>query len=193
MFFHQNDNPFDFRKSEIFTVSRQEYFHMAKREYEKSSKYRRIYYDTNNKKWEVNIVKEKGHFGGRYANEVDAAIAADYLSVQLYGQLAERNFPELNIEELLYKYQQLEIKYGSTTKEKHAMTVQGVPGKVETKSSKYVGVYFVKRRNKWAAEIRHMKNRYSLGLHEKEEDAAKAYDMKAVELYGENAKTNFPK
>ena len=193
MIFHKNDNLLDFRRSQILIVSRQEYFHMTKREYEKSSKYRRVYYDAHNKKWGVNIVKGKGYFGGRYVSEIDAAIAADYLSVQLYSKNAERNFTEIDTEELVAKYQKLENKYGSTAKEKRAKTVQGIPGKVESKSSRYVGVSYVKLRDKWAAEIRYLKKRYCLGSFESEVNAARAYDMKAIEIYGDNAKTNFPK
>lgn len=193
MIIHQNDNPLDFRENKIIIVSRQEYFHKVKRKDEKSSKYARVFYDSHNEKWGVNIVKGKGHFGGRYDCEDDAAIAADFLSVQLYGQNAERNFPTMTIEDLLEKFKQLEKKYGSTTKEKYARTSQGIPGKVESKSSKYVGVSYIKRRDKWTAEIRYLKQRYFLGNHESEENAARAYDKKAIELYGDNTKTNFPK
>lgn len=56
-------------------------------------------------------------------------------------------------------------------------------------SSKYKGVSRVK--NKWRSYIWQDYKRIHLGYFEKEEDAARAYDIKAVELFGEFAKLNF--
>jgi hypothetical protein len=190
--YHKNNNPFDFRCTKIKIINRQEYFHFVRRNYKKSSKYGRVYFDSDNKRWGVRVVKGKGYFGGRYESEFDAAIVADFLSIQLYGAIAQRNFPDISIEELYNKYHELEIKYGFTPKEKQAKTVQGVSYRAGNKSSKYVGVYRNKRKNRWEAEIRYLKRRYWLGLHDAEEDAARAYDKKAIELYGIGARLNFP-
>jgi len=51
-------------------------------------------------------------------------------------------------------------------------------------TSKYVGVDYDKRRNNWKARIRVNGKSIHLGRYEKEEDAAKAYDAKAIEIYG---------
>jgi hypothetical protein len=59
--------------------------------------------------------------------------------------------------------------------------------KVEGCSSQYIGVS--KKGNKWRAMIRNQKSEY-LGLFDNEVDAAKAYNEKAKEIYGENAKLN---
>lgn len=59
-------------------------------------------------------------------------------------------------------------------------------------SSKYKGVHKRSDCNKWQARIRiNNGKQISLGFFDKEEDAAKAYDVKAIELFGEYAKTNF--
>ncbi len=59
------------------------------------------------------------------------------------------------------------------------------------KTSKYKGVYLNKKLNKWIAQIKiNSKARY-LGCFIVEEDAAKAYDVAAKELFGEFANTNF--
>jgi len=59
------------------------------------------------------------------------------------------------------------------------------------KTSKYRGVYYKKDRNKYVCKI--VKNRKSiyLGSFINEEDAAKVYDAKAIELHGEFALLNF--
>jgi hypothetical protein len=59
-------------------------------------------------------------------------------------------------------------------------------------SSTYKGVSFVKNRNKWKAKIQHNYKTINLGDFKEEIEAAKAYDSKAKELFGEFAKLNFP-
>jgi len=56
--------------------------------------------------------------------------------------------------------------------------------------SKYKGVDFAK--GKWRARIMCNGNRESLGVFDSEEAAAKAYDKRAVEIFGEFAALNFP-
>ena len=65
----------------------------------------------------------------------------------------------------------------------------GIKGK-KNSSSKYVGVSFVKKLEKWSATIMKNRKRIYLGLFISEIDAALAYNVKAIELYGENAKLN---
>jgi hypothetical protein len=59
-------------------------------------------------------------------------------------------------------------------------------------TSRYKGVSFDKNRNRFKAYIQHKKIIYNLGRFEREVDAAKAYDKKARELFGEFAYLNFP-
>ena len=56
-------------------------------------------------------------------------------------------------------------------------------------SSQYIGVYLTQ--GKWRAYIKHDYKTYALGMHLNEEDAGRAYDKKALELY-DNPKLNFP-
>jgi hypothetical protein len=57
--------------------------------------------------------------------------------------------------------------------------------------SKYKGAYWKEPNKKWQSMIQKNEKIYYLGLFEKEEDAAKAYDKAAKELFGEFARLNF--
>lgn len=63
--------------------------------------------------------------------------------------------------------------------------------KRQNTSSKFKGVYWSKKRNKWIANIQFKDYRKNLGGFIHEIDAAKAYDKKAIELFGQFAKLNF--
>ena len=54
-------------------------------------------------------------------------------------------------------------------------------------TSKYKGVHYMKTCGKWRAKVA----RIHIGVCENEIDAAKAYDKKAIEMYGEFANPNF--
>lgn len=60
-------------------------------------------------------------------------------------------------------------------------------------SSRYKGVSWSSKNNKWTAYIGYNKNKYNLGTYKSEEEAAKEYDLCAYELFGEYARLNFPK
>ncbi len=63
---------------------------------------------------------------------------------------------------------------------------------VRNTSSRYKGVYWSKYHNKFKACINADGKRYHLGHFKSEIAAAKAYDKKAIELFGEFAFLNFP-
>ena len=60
-----------------------------------------------------------------------------------------------------------------------------------TTSSTYKGVSWQKQMNKWEAYIRHKGKHIYLGCYREEDDAARAYDAKARELFGVFARPNF--
>ncbi len=59
-------------------------------------------------------------------------------------------------------------------------------------TSQYKGVSWDASRQMWRADIRHNYKRLPLGRFSSEEDAARAYDTKAQELFGPHARLNLP-
>jgi hypothetical protein len=59
-------------------------------------------------------------------------------------------------------------------------------------SSKYKGVSVIKGRDRWQCRIYANGTRFFLGYFASEIEAARAYDKKAIELFGEFARLNFP-
>lgn len=67
----------------------------------------------------------------------------------------------------------------------------GANSAIRIGTSKYKGVCWDKSRNKWASKLCFNGNNIHIGRFETEIEAAKAYDAKARELFGEFAHTNF--
>lgn len=81
-------------------------------------------------------------------------------------------------------------KHSEETKKRMSLSSVGL--KKKNQSSKYMGVSFAKRNKMWACNITYNGKLIWIGYFKDEISAAKAYDKKAVELYGETAKLNFP-
>jgi hypothetical protein len=65
-------------------------------------------------------------------------------------------------------------------------------GKQRNNSSGYKGIAWMRRIKKWQASIHTNHRRIYLGVFDSKEDAARAYDTGAHEIFGEFAKLNFP-
>ena len=63
--------------------------------------------------------------------------------------------------------------------------------KINRGRSKYRGVNWLEKNKKWRARIRDNYKHIHLGCFDNEEDAARAYDIKAKELHGEHCYLNF--
>lgn len=64
--------------------------------------------------------------------------------------------------------------------------------KIKDSISPYKGVCFDCRRSLWYSRIRFNGKNKFLGYFKTEKEAAHAYDKYAIEIFGENAKLNFP-
>ncbi len=64
--------------------------------------------------------------------------------------------------------------------------------KGKSQGSKYKGIMWNKRTRKWVTQIKHCDKAMQIGSFNNQIDAAKAYDKKAKELFGEFAYLNFP-
>lgn len=76
-------------------------------------------------------------------------------------------------------------------KNKQSSTIQGRRQSI-SKTSSYIGVSFKQRDDIWVAQIQFRNKKIWIGQYDSEIEAALAYDKKAIELYGDTAKTNFP-
>ena len=127
---------------------------------------------------------------GSFYTEEDAAITYDIKAIELFGENVKRNFPELTMEELKEKLAAINVD----TYDIKSRSMQGTYKNIE-KTSQYIGVYYGESnwtKKNWVSEITRCGKRYVLGNFHTEEEAAYAYDRKAIELYGEKAKLNFP-
>lgn len=190
---HKNGNPFDFSRENILICNNSEFMHIIMKQSGITSKYYGVYYDNTFSRWITKIKKgDKKISGGGYLLEEEAAIVADYLTLTNYGEIGKRNFPEMDRTQIEDCYKGLQNKYGYSSIEKNAKSNQGRKPTYKKSSSRFVGVTWDKHREKWVSQTMFKKKHIYIGRFENEETAARAYDAKALALFGKYAKLNFP-
>ena len=216
MTLYKNDNPLDLRRENILVFDSQSECTRAisklyrKTEFDvqmskaiqgrvsstkKNSKYIGVRCSyKENRKWTGAIIhNRKNYYLGSFIKEEHAALAYDKKAFELYGEDATRNFPKLTLEEITRKLEEIKAEEAILLHDFPAKCRQGKFRNVPRKSM-YTGVHYDKRgKKKWKAIINYQKKVYSLGYHDTEEEAARAYDKKALELYGKSARLNRPK
>ena len=128
-------------------------------------------------KWRaaIRINKKETHIG-YYDTPEEAAMAYDANANHYHGEYACLNFPQ---------------------KKPNSKYIVIMPDKQISRNntSGFRGVRFrknVNNVNKWSVKIQKNKKVYRLGHFSTPEEAARAYDAKAKELYGQKARLNFP-
>jgi len=179
---HVNHNALDFRKSNLQIASISLQLQRGRIRKNKSSHFKGVSLNKKLQKWDARIKKQGKQFClGLFDSEFDAAKAYDAKAVELYGELACKNFgnkfPEYPITHL-HKRAALERRHGSRPN--------------SGSFSRFKGVSWHKRIGKWMSRIVFNGHSYHIGYFESEIAAAKAYDTKVIELLGDDCYLNFP-
>ena len=159
----------------------------------KTSSYLGVHYSAPNDRWIIDMEKHDKH--PAFYNERDAAIYAEYYYRRLYDN-SKPNFPELSDSDLELEYQDALERLDGEQAEERSHSKQGLK-KIKETTSKYVGV-FKQEGTRWVARIARKRRSvyiasFSINKYDDAEIlAARAYDRKALELYGDDARLNFP-
>lgn len=111
---------------------------------------------------------------GTYNSKEECARVYDMMAIKLFGEFACTNFP---IES--YSLDEIEQTYI------HVMRICK-----RKNSSGYKGVF--KNKNSWEAQIHYDGKARHIGMYHTPEEAARAYDKKALELGRDKSRLNFP-
>jgi hypothetical protein len=169
-FINENKNgKFDYLYKEY---KNQKYFPYKKNS---SSKYRNVTYVPSKNKWQASITIGRKRFTiNAYESEYEAAEQYNKRAIEVFGENA-----------ILNRLDEKDKPEGYEERKKYH------PLKENT-ASIYFGVTFDKNTKRWVARIRvkSLEERKFIGSFENEWLAALAYNNKALELFGENAKLN---
>jgi hypothetical protein len=165
---HINHNKRDNREANLRNCTRQENQRNCRSLLsDKHSKYKGVFWNHYNQKWEVQIViSRRNKYLGLFLDEIAAANCYNYWAKHYFGEFAYLNdVPYMPKEEWESK------KYLK-----------------KRKTFQYKGVCFVN--GKWRAQIWDGKRNIKIGDFDTEIEAALAYNNKAIELKGDKAILN---
>lgn len=172
---HIDHNGLNLQKSNLRRCNKAENTRNSNAPICNTSGYKGVSWHKGNQKWRARIkVNQKDRFLCNSDTAIEAARIYDMAAIYFFGDFAHTNFPK---EE--YKKEDCNI----------------VIKKILTKnySSKYNGVSYHKKTGKYQASIG-IRGKYTyIGLYSTQEEAALAYDEKALEFHKNKAKLNFPK
>ena len=174
---HINGNTLDNRKSNLRICTPIENSkNMGKMRHNKAGYKGVSRTSTKNIRWQASIcINGSSIHIGTYATKIEAAEAYDCVAIYYNGEYARLNFPD-------------KIYTEDTIKS----IVQSIENR-EPSANQYRGIEKHSKNGVWVARIRYNKKRYYLGSYKSPEEAAKAYDRKAIELLGDDAILNFQK
>jgi hypothetical protein len=161
---HINGDRLDNRRSNLRIATRAENNRNTPGTKGSTSDFKGVGWDERQGKWGVRI---KNKHLGYFESEIEAAKVYDYFALKQYGDFAFLNFPN----DLLSSYEKPKVPSNNT--------------------SGYLGVSWSKDKQKWHAYIRGLDGkRINIGRFALKNDAARAYNKKAREIYGDSAQIN---
>lgn len=163
---HINRDKLDNRRSNLRIVTQAQNTMNRSGDKTNISGFKGVYWQKNRQNWQARISKDyvRVHIG-TFDDPEEAARAYDTVAAKLFGEYALLNFPDSPPTEIKPRLQ------GNNT-------------------SGYRGVSWSKRMNKWAVRVCKGSKVFYSGHFDCKELAAKKYNEKAIEAFGEKAKLN---
>lgn len=175
VYIHNNGNRLDFRKENLVIKPLAYSVNKSKARKGSTSKYKGVHWNKQRNCWMAYIkVNGKNKYLGKSNSEDEAAELYNKAALEIFGIHAYQNVIGEDNRNNDKKRPIKEPNLRRNTKKK--------------KTSKYRGVFFYKPTKNWRSSI----NSKYIGTFDTAEQAAKAYDKKAYELYGDKAILNFP-
>lgn len=163
---HINHNRADNRRSNLRVASHAQNCRNNPGHFDGTSSYKGVCFHQETGKWRASV---DGNHIGLFDTEIEAAYAQDTIAREKHGKFAYLNFPDVH-----YDLNDLKPPFPASN------------------TSGYRGVHSDNRAKYWRAEIIANGQKYRLGSFKTAQEAAQAYDAKAIELLGDNAILNFP-
>ena len=179
---NKNGNKLDFRKSNLEIRQFKTLFHQRKALPKSKSKYKGVQWRKSRSKW-IAVIRVNGKllYLGSFENEEEAALTYNRAAVTHFGEYAFQNVIGYdNRNDDMYNEDKLTKHNRRLTKRSNKKNKNG-----------YKGVYSP-RNSSFTSRIINNGKAIHLGTFDSPEQAAKAYDKKAYELYGDKAILNFP-
>lgn len=185
---HIDHNGINNIRENLRPATRTENLRNRRADFDGLSKYKGVSWSERMNQWQVQIKynEHKIHLG----NSIDEKYAArmyDYAARKLFGEFASLNLPDTPLLEDSLLDSRIELKINGTR--------FPLMGRKKNKgaSSSYKGVCWSNSHRKWQSKIGHDGQQTYLGYFVLEIDAARTYDKKSLELYGDLAVLNFPR
>jgi len=186
--YHKNGISEDFTNDNIIICSRHDIWNITEKKPGTTSQYYYVTWFKSHNKWGFEQERNSGtRKRWMFNDEIEAALWADYYNRVLTKNNRKLNFPDMSLEQLEEKINELIVKYGRDRKEKCSKTRQG-KSYCKKKTTPYIGVS--KQGNAYVAQIRYLGKDEIICRADNPITAAKAYDKRARELFGEYARIN---
>ncbi|ASN71810.1 putative homing endonuclease [uncultured Caudovirales phage] len=171
-----NRNRLDFTRENLKIVDRKFLSRMSPGRRNSTSKYKGVCWSKRDKRWLVSVQDSLRNIRiQRFCDSEDeAALVYNSIAKELYGDEC---------------YLNVIGKDNSATETQHKLSDKK-PRTISRK--KYKGTSWLKRDKCWVAIILNDSKPITLGYFDNEIEAARAYDQKAIELFGDKAILNFP-